>query len=75
LCEAYFGRLDPVQLARMELLAFTADVGRTLWAAIQTKISDIDYDFWGWAEERWDRAVTLLDSHEFPRLVSQAANT
>jgi aminoglycoside phosphotransferase (APT) family kinase protein len=24
LCEAYFGRMDPVQLARMELLAFTA---------------------------------------------------
>ena len=40
LCEAYFGRHDPVQLARMELLAFMADVGWTLWAAIQAKISD-----------------------------------
>jgi thiamine kinase-like enzyme len=75
LCEAYFGRLDPVQLARMELHAFMADVGWTLWAAIQAKISDIDYDFWGWAEERWDRAVTLMDSAEFPKLLSQATRS
>src|SRR5262249_51258665 len=44
LCAAYFGREDPVQLARMELFAYTADVGWTLWAAIQAKISEIDYD-------------------------------
>jgi thiamine kinase-like enzyme len=75
LCEAYFGRLDPVQLARMELLAFTADVGWTLWAAIQAKISDIDYDFWGWAEERWGRAVTLMDSSDFSRLLSEASRS
>jgi thiamine kinase-like enzyme len=74
LCEAYFGRLDRVHLARMELLAYAADVGWTLWAAIQAKISDIDYDFWGWAEERWGRAVTLMDSAEFPQLLSQATS-
>jgi thiamine kinase-like enzyme len=73
LCAAYFGREDPVQLARMELFAYIADMGWTLWAAIQAKISDIDYDFWGWAEERWGRAVTLMDSAEFPALLSQAA--
>jgi thiamine kinase-like enzyme len=75
LCEAYFGRLDPVQLARMELHAFIADVGWTLWAAIQAKISDLDYDFWGWAEERWGRAVTLMDSAEFPKLLSQSTQS
>ena len=34
-----------------------SDVGWTLWAAIQARISTIDYDFWGWAEERWARAA------------------
>ena len=62
LCGAYFGRDDPVQLARMELFAYMADMGWTLWAAIQATISEIDYDFWGWAEERWGRAVALMDS-------------
>ena len=39
LCAAYFGREDPIQLARMELFAMMADVGWTLWAAIQEQIS------------------------------------
>ena len=38
-----------------------SDVGWTLWAAIQARISAIDYDFRGWAEERWARASAALD--------------
>lgn len=72
LCEAYFGRFDPVQFARMELFAMMADVGWTLWAAIQAKISTIEFDFWGWAEERWARVVALLDSDRFTALVREA---
>ena len=74
LCEAYFGRPEPVQLARMELHALMADVGWTLWAAIQTKISAIDYDFWGWAEERWARAIDVIEGQRFGALLSQAAS-
>jgi len=72
LCRAYFGRDDPVQLARMELYAMMADVGWTLWAAIQQTISTIDYDFWGWAIERWDRAVAVMDGPRFDELVRAA---
>ena len=39
-----------------------ADVGWTLWAAIQAEISEIDFDFWGWAVERWDRAIAEFAS-------------
>jgi thiamine kinase-like enzyme len=66
LCEAYFGRATPDKLARMKLNMIMSDVGWGLWAAIQAKISTIDYDFWGWATERWDRAVAKFDSAEFP---------
>jgi thiamine kinase-like enzyme len=66
LCEAYFGRAAPDKLARMKLNMIMSDVGWGLWAAIQAKISKIDYDFWGWATERWDRAVAKFDSAEFP---------
>ncbi len=68
LCAAYFGRDDPVQLARMELYAMMADVGWTLWAALQAQISTIDFDFWGWAVERWDRAVAVMDGEGFADL-------
>ncbi len=42
-----------------------SDVGWTLWAAIQARISTIDYDFTGWAEERWARAATALDGPDY----------
>jgi hypothetical protein len=57
----------------MRLQMIMSDVGWTLWAAIQAAISTIDYDFWGWAEERWGRAVALMDSSQFPALLAQAA--
>jgi thiamine kinase-like enzyme len=60
LCAAYFGSADPALLARMRLQMIMSDVGWTLWAAIQARVSTIDYDFWGWAEERWGRASASL---------------
>jgi len=67
MCAAYFGEAYPDKLARMKLNMIMSDVGWTLWAAIQAKISTIDFDFWGWAMDRWGRAVAKIDSEEFPR--------
>jgi thiamine kinase-like enzyme len=65
LCRAYFGEATPALLARMRLQMVMSDVGWTLWAAIQARISTIDYDFTGWAEERWARATAMLDGPDF----------
>ena len=64
-CAGYFGSATPDKIARMKLNMIMSDVGWGLWAAIQAKISKIDYDFWGWATERWGRAVDKLDSAQF----------
>jgi thiamine kinase-like enzyme len=70
LCEAYFGEATPSLLARIELQAVMADVGWTLWAAIQAQISTIEYDFWGWALERWGRATAAFDGPGFGTLLA-----
>jgi thiamine kinase-like enzyme len=72
LCEAYFGRLDERQLARMNLFALMSDVGWTLWGAIQAKISAIDYDFTGYYTARWQRALEVMDSERLPALLRTA---
>ena len=64
-CAAYFGEATPGLIARMKLNMIMSDVGWGLWAAIQANISTIDFDFWGWAIERWGRAVEKMDSAEF----------
>jgi hypothetical protein len=48
----------------MHLQMIMSDVGWTLWAAIQARISTIRYDFWGWALERWTRATAMIDGPE-----------
>jgi thiamine kinase-like enzyme len=73
LCEAYFGEATPELLARMDLQALMADVGWTLWAAIQARISGIAFDFWGWAEERWGRALAVFAGEDFGRLLAVAS--
>jgi thiamine kinase-like enzyme len=72
LCEAYFGGLREDRLARMNLQALMADVGWTLWAAIQATISTIEYDFWGWSVERWERALAVFESDDIGRWISAA---
>ncbi len=64
-CAAYFGTDSPAMIARMKLNMIMSDVGWGLWAAIQENISKIEFDFWGWAIERWGRAVEKMNSKEF----------
>jgi len=73
LCEAYFGRADPRQLARMNLFALMSDVGWTLWGAIQAKISTIDYDFTAYYTARWERALAVMDTDRFQIWLREAA--
>jgi thiamine kinase-like enzyme len=78
LCAAYFGperfaREGAALLARMRLQMIMSDVGWTLWAAIQAAISPIDYDFWGWAEERWARASAGIESQTFAQTIAALA--
>ena len=72
LCEAYFGRRDPQQLARMNLFALMSDVGWTLWGAIQARISAIDYDFKGYYTTRWTRALQVLRSDRLQQWLGDA---
>ena len=72
LCAAYFGEATPALVARMRLQMIMSDVGWTLWAAIQAAISSIDYDFWGWAEERWGRASAAFRRDDFDDLLAEA---
>jgi thiamine kinase-like enzyme len=73
LCEAYFGRLDPQQLARMNLFALMSDVGWTLWGAIQARISTLDFDFTEYYTTRWNRALEVMESDRVEGWLKEAS--
>jgi len=75
LVTAYDGQPSPEHLARARLLALMSKYGWTLWAAIQTSVSDIDFDFWSWGMQKYDRAVEEFDGPDFERLLDVASGS
>jgi hypothetical protein len=71
LVRAYYGRPLRNKLARARLLGLMSKYGWTLWASIQDGVSDIDFDFWEWGMEKYDRAVAEFDGPDFERLLDE----
>ena len=72
LVTAYYGRPRPDRVARARLLGLMGQYGWTLWASIQEATSDIDFDFWSWGMEKYERAVATFRGPELDRLVDDA---
>ena len=69
----YYGRPLRNKIARARLLGLAAKYGWTLWGAIQSAASPLDFDFWSWAMERFDGAAEGLTAGRFGALLDEAA--
>jgi thiamine kinase-like enzyme len=75
LVTAYYGRARASRIARARLYSLVARYGWTLWGAIQHAASDLDFDFWSWATERFEAAAAGFTSPEFDRLLDDVQAT
>ncbi|MFC5817571.1 choline/ethanolamine kinase family protein [Nonomuraea harbinensis] len=74
LVTAYYGRRLRHKIARARLLGLMAKYGWTLWASIQDGADQpIDFDFWSWGMEKYERAVAEFTGAELPSLMDEAA--
>ena len=64
----YYGRPLVNKVARARLWGLMSKYGWTLWASIQDGVSTIDFDFWGWGMEKYERALEEFDGPDFARL-------
>lgn len=73
---AYDGRRLRNKSARAQLRGIVGKYGWTLWGCIQNSSSAIDFDFWGWAMERYEGAVAEFKGPNLARLLDnvQAAD-
>jgi thiamine kinase-like enzyme len=67
----YYGRRLRNRIARARLWGLMSKYGWTLWASIQDGVSDIDFDFWEWGMEKYDRAVAEFDGPDFEQLLEE----
>jgi thiamine kinase-like enzyme len=65
----YYGEHLVNKVARARLWGLMSKYGWTLWASIQDGVSDIDFDFWTWGMDKYDRAVAEFDGPDFDRLI------
>jgi thiamine kinase-like enzyme len=66
----YYGTPLRNKVARARLWGLMSKYGWTLWGSIQVGISELDFDFWGWAMEKYDRAVEEFDGPVFEQLLA-----
>jgi thiamine kinase-like enzyme len=66
----YYGRPLRNKVARARAWGLMSKYGWTRWGSIQVGISDLDFDFWGWAMEKYDRAVEEFDGPAFEQLLA-----
>ena len=65
----YYGERLANKVARARLWGLMSKYGWTLWASIQDGVSDIEFDFWTWGMEKYERAVAEFDGPDFDRLI------
>jgi len=72
LTTAYWGEPSEAKAARARLWGLMSKYGWTLWASIQDGVSTIDFDFWSWGMEKYERAVAEFEGPDFERLLDRA---
>ena len=72
LVDAYYGAHRPEKFARAWLQALLAKYGWTLWASIQCSISELDFDFWSWGMQKYEKAQSEFSSDFFTKMLEQA---
>lgn len=72
--EAYFGSPTRADLARVRLQSLCSWYGWSLWGFIQAAASPLDFDFWSWGLERFEKAREAFADPQFPRLLEEATD-
>jgi thiamine kinase-like enzyme len=55
LLAAYFGELDGAHVASLRLMRFMSDFREAMWGVVQQGLSELDFDFVGYANEHFAR--------------------
>jgi thiamine kinase-like enzyme len=67
LLEAYFGELRDTDTAHLCLMRFMSDFREAMWGVVQQGISELDFDFAGYARQHFERLVRTAASDSFRR--------
>ena len=67
LLRAYFGEAREADLASMRLMRLMSDFREAMWGVLQTGISELDFDFAGYAAKHFTRMLQTAAEPDFER--------
>jgi thiamine kinase-like enzyme len=70
LVDTYYGSHRVDKVARARLWGLVSQYGWTLWASIQDATSELDFDFWTWGMEKYERAVATFRGPGLDQLIA-----
>ena len=74
LLEAYFGEpATPSRAAALNLFRFMSDFREAMWGVVQTGVSDLDFDFPGYATKHFDRMLNTAADPKFEGWLQEAS--
>jgi thiamine kinase-like enzyme len=72
--ESYFGTPTRADVARVRLQSLCSWYGWSLWGFIQAAASPLDFDFWSWGMERYDKAREAFADPVLEHLLEDVAD-
>jgi len=73
LLEAYFGDAGDVHRARLALMRIVSDFREAMWGVVQQGISELEFDYVGYAERHFTRLLANADDERVPEWLRAAA--
>jgi thiamine kinase-like enzyme len=71
LLEAYFGQATPARRARLKLMKLMSDFREAMWGMIQIGISQLDFDFRGYADKHFNRLSQATQNPQWERWLEE----
>jgi thiamine kinase-like enzyme len=65
----YFGDERPSDLASLRLMRYMSDFREAMWGVLQSGISDLDFDFAGYAQKHFSRMEGTASDPDFGRFL------
>ncbi|HEY3552367.1 MAG TPA: hypothetical protein VGK66_01640, partial [Solirubrobacterales bacterium] len=65
---------SPRRLASLQLMRFMSDFREAMWGAVQSTISDIDFDFRDYCETHFERMRAFAADGRLERLLEEAGD-
>ena len=73
LLAAYFGEARRADLAALRLMRFMSDFREAMWGVVQSGISELDFDFPGYAAEHFERMTRSAANPAFEKYLAVLA--